>query len=64
MRMQVTPTQKKALSVVWGSLDTVLITGHEDGSITKWDIRTGKKVIPILFLLESNDLISFFKVKV
>lgn len=34
----------KVTSVLWGSLDEVLITGHENGEIRQWDLRTGKKL--------------------
>ena len=51
MKVQVSPTHAKALSVLWGTLDNFLITGHEDGTIIKWDARTGKKVniFPLFF---------------
>ncbi|KAK7078592.1 Eukaryotic translation initiation factor 3 subunit I [Halocaridina rubra] len=42
MRTQVTPNNSKALSVLWGPLDEFVVTGHEDGSVIKWDMRTGK----------------------
>ncbi|KAG0719008.1 Eukaryotic translation initiation factor 3 subunit I [Chionoecetes opilio] len=44
MKTQVTPSNTKALSVLWGPLDEYVVTGHEDGSIIKWDMRTGKKI--------------------
>lgn len=42
MRTQITPVNPKAFSVLWGPLDRYLVTGHEDGSIIKWDLRGGK----------------------
>lgn len=48
MKTQVTPNNTKALAVLWGPLDEYVVTGHEDGSIIKWDMRTGKKVIMVL----------------
>ncbi|XP_018026808.2 eukaryotic translation initiation factor 3 subunit I [Hyalella azteca] len=44
MRMPITPHMMKGLSVLWGSLDTAIVTGHEDGAIVKWDVRTGKNL--------------------
>lgn len=29
----------KITSMIWGALDESLITGHENGAITKWDLR-------------------------
>ncbi|MPD04099.1 Eukaryotic translation initiation factor 3 subunit I [Portunus trituberculatus] len=48
MKTQVTPNNTKALSVLWGPLDEYVVTGHEDGSIIKWDMRTGKKVMAVV----------------
>jgi len=31
-------------SAVWGPLDKFIITGHANGSITKWDSKTGEKI--------------------
>ncbi|XP_044587476.1 eukaryotic translation initiation factor 3 subunit I-like isoform X2 [Cotesia glomerata] len=31
-------------AIVWGALDESIITGHEDGEINIWDVRTGKKL--------------------
>ncbi|XP_066587157.1 eukaryotic translation initiation factor 3 subunit I [Prorops nasuta] len=31
-------------AVLWGALDETIITGHEDGEITLWDVRTGKEL--------------------
>ena len=49
MKTQVTPDDYKALSVLWGPLDEYVVTGHEDGSIIKWDMRTGKKVMAVVW---------------
>uniref|UniRef100_A0A1L8DZI2 Eukaryotic translation initiation factor 3 subunit I n=1 Tax=Nyssomyia neivai TaxID=330878 RepID=A0A1L8DZI2_9DIPT len=34
----------KVTSMQWGPLDETIITGHEDGQITVWDLRMGKEV--------------------
>ena len=44
MKAQVTPANDKAFSVLWGPIDETVVTGHEDGAIIKWDLRTAKKV--------------------
>ncbi|GLV33990.1 eukaryotic translation initiation factor 3 subunit i [Carabus blaptoides fortunei] len=31
-------------SLLWGTLDEVLITGHENGDLKQWDMRTGKEL--------------------
>jgi len=33
---------KTVTSVLWGPLDETVITGHENGDIMQWDLRTGK----------------------
>ncbi len=30
--------------MVWGSLDEQLVTGHDNGDIVQWDIKTHQKV--------------------
>lgn len=44
MSVQVNSKTVKALSVLWGPLDEYIITGQEDGTIIKWDMRTGKEL--------------------
>ncbi|KAB7497024.1 Eukaryotic translation initiation factor 3 subunit I [Armadillidium nasatum] len=57
MKAQVTPTNQKALSVLWGPLDETVVTGHEDGAIIKWDIRTSKKTdVAIEHTKQINDM--------
>jgi len=36
--------QSKVTSMQWGPLDETIITGHENGQITLWDIRVGKEL--------------------
>ncbi|XP_022915779.1 eukaryotic translation initiation factor 3 subunit I [Onthophagus taurus] len=31
-------------SMLWGALDETLLTGHDNGEISQWDIKTGKKL--------------------
>lgn len=31
--------QSKVTSMLWGTLDETIITGHQDGQISLWDIR-------------------------
>lgn len=34
-----TSADSKVTSLIWGTLDHTIITGHEDGAITQWDLR-------------------------
>jgi len=34
----------KVTSAFWGPLDQTIVTGHEDGTITRWDVNTGKVI--------------------
>lgn len=36
--------QSKITSMQWGPLDETIITGHENGVITLWDLKTGKEL--------------------
>ena len=38
------PKGPKVTSLVWGSLDKELITGHENGDIVQWDLGERQKV--------------------
>lgn len=31
--------QSKITSMLWGTLDETIITGHQDGQISLWDLR-------------------------
>lgn len=37
-------TDSKVTSAVWGPLDKYLITGHENGTVTKWCAKTGESI--------------------
>lgn len=41
MKMAVQDSSK-VTSLIWGTLDKTIITGHEDGAITQWDLRVCK----------------------
>lgn len=32
-------------SILWGALDETIITGHEDGEITLWDVRVSISIM-------------------
>ena len=34
----------KVTSLIWGSLDEKLCTGHENGDIVQWDVKEHQKV--------------------
>lgn len=36
--------QSKITSLLWGPLDETIISGHENGDISIWDLRMGKEV--------------------
>jgi len=37
-------TGARVSSMLWGALDETLFTGHENGEIIHWDLKTGKKL--------------------
>lgn len=37
----------KITSMLWGSLDETVITGHENGQITIWDLRKGRELTSV-----------------
>nr|CAD7412058.1 unnamed protein product [Timema cristinae] len=39
--------ESKVTSLLWGALDEIIITGHENGDISQWDLRNGKKLMAI-----------------
>ena len=38
------PKGPKVTSLIWGTLDEKLITGHENGDIVQWDVKEHQKV--------------------
>ncbi|KAI9001631.1 WD40-repeat-containing domain protein [Gaertneriomyces semiglobifer] len=39
--------KKKATVACWGSLNKTIYTGHEDGTITIWNVETGEKILSV-----------------
>ena len=37
------PSGPKVTSMIWGSLDEKLITGHENGDIVQWNVKEHHK---------------------
>lgn len=37
--LRMTVPESKVTSLIWGTLDHTIITGHEDGTIIQWDLR-------------------------
>jgi len=42
--MAVPIPKSKVTSAIWGPLDEVIITGHENGDLAQWDIKAGERV--------------------
>lgn len=42
--MRIPVDGSKVTSILWGPLDETIISGHEDGKITMWDLKMGKEV--------------------
>lgn len=36
-------------AILWGALDETIITGHEDGEITLWDVRVYNICVLLLY---------------
>ena len=34
----------KVTSMLWGTLDEFLVTGHDNGDIVQWDLKTHHKI--------------------
>ena len=37
------PAGPKVTSLIWGTLDEKLITGHDNGDIVSWDVKEARK---------------------
>jgi len=44
MKFPIPPGGPKVSAMIWSGLDENLITGHENGDLVQWDIKTQKKV--------------------
>ncbi|KAF5306048.1 hypothetical protein FQR65_LT18613 [Abscondita terminalis] len=42
--LKIPVSESRVTSLLWGALDETLLTGHENGEITQWDLQTGKKL--------------------
>lgn len=55
--MRITVPDAKVTSALWGPLDQYIITGHENGEITQWDLKAGKVITSVKEHSQSiNDL--------
>lgn len=37
----------KVTSILWGPLDEYIVTGHENGDLVQWDLKTAKKILHV-----------------
>lgn len=42
--LKIPVAKSKITAMQWGALDETIITGHENGQITIWDVRTGREI--------------------
>ncbi|XP_074641996.1 eukaryotic translation initiation factor 3 subunit I-like [Tubulanus polymorphus] len=47
MAIPMSNTNTKVTCAVWGPLDEMIITGHENGELCQWDVKTGKNIYTI-----------------
>jgi translation initiation factor 3 subunit I len=45
LRIPIPVTGPKVTSMLWGTLDKSIITGHENGELTQWDLRVSMVVL-------------------
>merc|ERR1719273_221403 len=43
MKLSIPPNGPKVTSLIWNSLDDVLVTGHFNGDICQWDVKEGAR---------------------
>jgi len=44
LKLSIPPNGPKVTSMLWSGLDDTLLTGHDNGDIVQWDLKTSKKV--------------------
>jgi len=44
MKIQIPKDGPKITSMLWSSLDNCLLTGHQNGDLVQWDMKTQKKI--------------------
>ncbi len=44
MSMTIPPSGPKVTAAVWANLDEQIVTGHDNGDIVLWDVKTKKKI--------------------
>ena len=44
MTIPIPPKGPKVTATVWGTLDEQIITGHDNGDIVQWDVKSHQKV--------------------
>lgn len=47
LKLTMNQQQTKITSMLWGALDETVITGHENGSMRIWDLRTAKELYSV-----------------
>lgn len=47
LKLTMNQQQTKITSMLWGALDETVITGHENGSMRVWDLRTAKELYSV-----------------
>lgn len=45
--LEIESESSKVTSTIWGPLDKTIITGHDDGTITQWDMTVTKYLLVI-----------------
>lgn len=47
---RISVTGPRVSAILWGALDETIITGHEDGEITLWDVRVGPHPSIVIYI--------------